>query len=355
MDLNIVFSVDNRGVDMMAVAMYSVIKNNQKHKLDFYVIHSSITDENQVRLKKLAKKFTNTAINFVIADSKKLDRIPVTNKNTTKEAYYRYLAPDLIPTNEERALYMDFDMLCLADLGELYTTDLKSNYIGAVPEHFVTDDNPTADYLFRQLRKEIGFTTQKYINSGLILMDLGAIRRSKIMDEFWMSIRNKNKLLSPRVNIFSDQTITNLVFKNKTRYLDARYNVFTTALKDTKQKNGVIIHYTGSHKPFTYRDEYSSEYDDLYADYYAECIGIIGGSRTEIIKFGIQRIHKDAMNVDQTKYIKLLEATLHAREAEVAGNKQQISNLTHQLEKIHNSRVYKLAKSLKHLKDKITK
>ena len=124
MKLNLVFAVDNNGFEMMSVAVFSVIKNNQKHNLNFYLLHQNITKENILRIKKLEGKFSNVSVTPVLIEGKRFEGLKTNNIYVTTEAYFRYLAPEVL-SREERALYMDFDMLCLADLGELYGINLS--------------------------------------------------------------------------------------------------------------------------------------------------------------------------------------------------------------------------------------
>lgn len=278
---------------MMAVAIYSVIKNNQKHKLNFYIIHSSIKENNQARLKKLERNYSNTSIRFVEAESSRFQGVEVTNKNVTMEAYYRYLAPDILPS-EAKALYLDFDMLCLGDLGGLYNTRLGDNYIGAVAEFFVTHENPTDNYLYKEIRKTIGLKKDDtYINSGLILMNLDLMRNTRIMDVFWNNIKNKTELLPGRTNHFADQTITNLTFMGRIKLLSQKYNVYTTALDQLDIKHPLIVHFTGKKKPLTYIEDKSSVYDDIYLGYYNECAQLIGYGKNHIIKSTVKKVRAE--------------------------------------------------------------
>lgn len=293
--MNLVFSSDDRGVDMMAVALYSVIKNNQKHNLSFYIIHSGISKENIKRLKKLETKFNNTSISFIIVDDEKLAEVEMNNNTVTTEAYYRYFTPELLQ-GESKALYIDFDMLCLEDLGELYSTKLGTNYIGAVPDYVIENDKK----IYSSFKSGIGFTNNdKYINSGLLLMNLNAIRSSDIMKTFWHNIHNKRKMIPKRFNIFADQTVTNLTFKGKVKFLDAKYNVFMTVLDEINCKQPVILHFTGSHKPLTYRSENTTAYDEIYYIYYQECISIIGDNDGSFIKNTLKRFSQESKDILQ--------------------------------------------------------
>lgn len=278
-------SSDDRGVDMMLVAMFSVIKNNQDDNLRFYIVHTDISRENQSRINTLAKNFRNVEITFILADAKMFENVELTNETVSMPAYYRYVAPTFL-LKEDRILYMDIDVMCLSSLYELYNTKLDGYYLGAVEDYFVskTDDYPG-------FKNGIGFAkADKYANSGLQLMNLSLMRESGIMDVFWYNLRHKSEIIPAQFNVFADQTVMNITFKDKIKFLPSKYNVLTTAMKYTKQKDAAIVHFAGPDKPFTYRDRYSAVYDDIYYDLYRECMDIVGDHDNLMIKNTIRRL-----------------------------------------------------------------
>lgn len=295
MKLNIILASDNHGSNMMSVAAYSIIKNNSDHDLHFYIIHNDISNANIKRVKLLEKKFSNASISFVPVNKEDFKDIQVTNKAVAMPAYYRYLAPEIL-LKEHRALYIDSDMLCLGDLKDLYNTKLSGNYVGAVADYWISKkDEHGTDF-----RVGIGLgKDDQYANSGLLLMDLDKLRGSKIMETFWYNIRNKDKVIPAEFNVFADQTVTNITFKGKIKFLDKKYNVFTTALKYTEQKNPVIIHFTGPHKPLTYRDAHTSVYDEIYYTYYHECMQIIGDDNGALVKNALKKLNQDISQLSQ--------------------------------------------------------
>ncbi len=287
MKMNIVFAVDDKGFSMMVVGLYSVIKNN-KGKIDFHVFHRNISQTNLNRLAKLDDNFSNISIKIHKIDKDRFENVKVNNKNVTTEAYYRYLIPEVL-NNESRALYMDYDMMCINDLVPLYNTDLEENYLGAVADYIV-ENSPK----FRGFKDGISFRNNEiYANSGLLLFNLDNIRNSDVMAEFWKNLKQKDKIIKKEFNIFADQTLANLTFKSKIKFLNPKYNVFTTTLKDTKQKDPVIIHFTGSYKPFTYRNKYTEEYDEIYYKYYKECLEIIGDDDGVLVKNTLKRLSRE--------------------------------------------------------------
>lgn len=321
MKLNIVLASDDRGSNMLAIVAYSVIKNNSQNKLHFYIFHSDIAKENIVRIKRLEKQFDNVTITFTSIDKDAFEGVEVTNENVSMPAYYRYLAPKLLPQKEDRVLCLDFDMLCLGDIEELYTTNLGDNYLGAVADYVVENDP-----FYRNFKPGIGFSeADTYINSGLLLMNLESIRKTNVMDVFWKNVRNKNKLIPSEFNVFADQTVTNVTFRGKVKLLNARYNTFTTALEHTKWQDPLIIHYTGSYKPLTYRNDSTSIYDEVYYNYYIECMEIIGSDGGGFIKNTLKKLSQES--IDNLEKLRLSEVLTEGRNRQLREANENIISL----------------------------
>ena len=290
--MNILFASNDNGTDMLAVALYSVLKNNPAN-ITFFIFNSEISTTNRQRIARLADPKNNIKVTFIDVDPAKVAGIALTNKTVSMEAYYRYLAAELLP-GEDEVLYMDIDMMCVGSLKDLYDTELDGYYLAAVEDYFVSQ---TEDY--PGFKTGIGFSKEdKYINSGLLLMNLAAMRESKIMEQFWNNLKNKKALIPSEFNIFADQTVTNLTFRGRIKFVDQKYNVLTTAMKYTKPKKVIIAHFAGPDKPFTYRDDYSAKYDDIYYDYYDECMAIVGTNGNRMIKNTILRLGKETTDAN---------------------------------------------------------
>lgn len=347
--MNILLCSDNNGVDMLLVAMYSVIKNNANVDLDFFIAHVDIDAEGQRRISTVVDKFKKAKVNFIRVDSSFFKGVELTNKAVSMPAYYRYLAPEILP-KQEKVLYMDIDMLCIGSLSELYDTTMEGYYLAAVEDYFVsrTDDYPG-------FKKGIGFASnEKYANSGLLLMNLAKMRQDMIMERFWHNIHHKNQIIPAKFNIFADQTVTNLTFKGKIKFVSAKYNVLTTAMKYTKPKTVTIAHFAGPDKPFTYRDEYSAVYNDLYYEYYNECMTTVGDSSNRMIKNTLKRLGREA--TDATRRADAAERlardkTHHVLELaeELENTRIQLKDLKRDHNAVVNSLSWKITKPLRRI------
>src|SRR5699024_1632037 len=97
--------------------------------------------------------------------------------NLPTEAYFRLLLPELLP-GVKRILYLDVDMLVLDNLVEIYRTDLGNNILGFVRDFPITNDKNYSSCLL------LGKFGNRYFNSGMLLMDLVAMRENNIVRRF---------------------------------------------------------------------------------------------------------------------------------------------------------------------------
>ena len=67
----------------------------------------------------------------------------------------------------DKCVYIDADTIIPGDISLLYNEDLKGNYLGCVVDKSTNDNEKLASYF----EHVIGVPRDKYINSGVLLMD----------------------------------------------------------------------------------------------------------------------------------------------------------------------------------------
>lgn len=80
------------------------------------------------------------------------------------------LYADLVPELPDRLLYLDTDVLCRKDFQEMYHMDLEGCRLAGVPDRY-------GKWFFRRR-----FFQMDYVNSGVLLLDLKAIRQTGLFD-----------------------------------------------------------------------------------------------------------------------------------------------------------------------------
>lgn len=225
------FSVSDNYSQHLAVVLASVLVNNPYSRFVFHVLHRNISDGNQMRIRRLEQMYLNCEIKFHLIDASRFEKFPIPKEleHVTQEMYYRYILPDIL-NDEDRTIYSDVDVLCVGDLRSLWELDLKGNILAAVSEGEAGE--------FK--KKLIGLEGDApYFYSGLLLMDLEAMRRensaSRLMEN---TMKYAGRIAWP------DQDVINLSFRNRILQLGSEWDGIN--VKYSPFRKGIIIwHFPG--------------------------------------------------------------------------------------------------------------
>lgn len=146
----------------------------------------------------------------------------------TVAASYRLLLPNLLP-EYDKVLYVDCDIISRNNLADLYhTIDLRDSYLAGVCTAIL-------DFQERYIRS-IGCQPGKYINSGLLLMNLAKLRKDHMVEKFLEAAKVKGLQ-------FPDQDALNQVCKGKIINLPPYLNSIRLFLLP-QYKSFFLLHYT---------------------------------------------------------------------------------------------------------------
>ncbi len=243
--INILVTLDSNYVEPLTVMLFSMLRSNPFEKFNIYVAHSSLNEADFSKIRAVADPTKCNIIPLHI-DERLLCKAPVL-KRITKETYYRLIAADYLPREVKRILYIDPDTVVINSLRSLYDTNLGENLImGATHVGW---------FLEAVCRKRLNMERHsKYVNAGVLLMNIGEIRKTvRTEDIFEYIYNNANKLY------LADQDVINALFCERTIVTDAR--VFNLDEKTYKRfakdidkawidRNTVIVHFNGQYKPW---------------------------------------------------------------------------------------------------------
>ena len=174
-EIPVFFSIDDSYAPYLSVALISAQKNASiSNNYRAIVLYKDLSEENKRSLKKLEKD--NFKIDFVPM-TEGLESITDSMGNRlrcdyfTLTIYFRLFIPAMFP-QYDKGIYLASDIVVTGDLSELYNTDIGDNYIGACQDKSVVDVEPLAEYM----EKAVGVSRYKYINSGILLMNLKELR-----------------------------------------------------------------------------------------------------------------------------------------------------------------------------------
>lgn len=114
------------------------------------------------------------------------------------------LLADLIPGIPDKLLYLDMDIMIAGDIRELYDIDVSGVEYAAVKEKY-------GCWLIRP----------DYFNAGMLLLNLGEIRRTGMLEKARQRIRTKKMLFADQTAIFRSTTRKKLLprrFNEQSRF-----------------------------------------------------------------------------------------------------------------------------------------
>ena len=242
-EIPVCFSADENYFMPLYVAIYSLLLN--KHKDDFYCVYildGGIKNKNKKRLCKLKNKFEFNLFFVDINNTRFKDMPCPKNTHFTIATYYRFLLSSIF-AKYGKIIYLDCDLIVKNSLFDLYNTDVSDYYFAAVKDIFCKEN-------------ALRLSLNKYVNAGVLLVNLDKWRRDKIENKLFEYVSNfKEKIL------WVDQDVLNSVLQNGILYISEKWNLQSTVLAypDYKEKfyNGaeksaIVIHYITNDKPWMY-------------------------------------------------------------------------------------------------------
>ena len=214
----IAMALDDGYIYPTIVAINSIFLNiNPKREYSFYImVPPEFKEENKNKLRTLETKYRNCHLHFINMGNQ--FRFANDNGHITTPAYYRLALADLLP-KVDKIIWLDSDTLILQDLQQMYDLDMAGNYyLGFL------DNNING-------LKRFKITTDHYICSGVLLIDLKLHRKDNLVKKFYDFIKANNNRLKQH-----DQTVINAVAWEKIGILPPKYGYFNYYIPSFRAK-----------------------------------------------------------------------------------------------------------------------
>ncbi len=251
----IFFTVDDKYVPFLAVALQSLIENSSER--NYYLIkilYTSITEENQEKIKKYEKENVNIEfvdLNYYI---NKIKNKLYTRDYYSVTTYFRLFIPNLYP-QYNKALYLDCDIVLLADVAELYNIDMGDNLVAAAPDDVIQKIEVFQEYV----EKVVGVADYRnYFNAGVLLMNLDELRKFDFQEKFLYSLEKI------KFAVAQDQDYLNRLCKGRVKIISNVWDKMPIS-NDTDTNDLKLIHYNLAFKPWHFEDILYKEYFWKYA------------------------------------------------------------------------------------------
>lgn len=226
MKLVVVYSSDDNYAQHTGVSIISLLENNKHFKeICIYVIDNEISKINKEKLIEIINKYKRK-ITFVNFNKYKEELHLNMQWDIAISAYARLFISSIVPKNIDKILYFDCDIVVVNKIDELWNTDIEDYYIAGVE-----DTVSSTTKLMVGLSKK-----DKYINSGMLLINLKKWRRDNIEDKFIKFIDSKNGRVTHH-----DQGVINGVLYEKSKILKPSFNLMTVYY--TMKREDIISYY----------------------------------------------------------------------------------------------------------------
>lgn len=211
--MNIMISINRTYIGYACIMLMSLKQHHKDILLSVYILHNELTDEDFQKMDD-------------IIGSEGIELIPVFIPKGTvevfqigdwpEEAAYRLLVTDLFGGTLERIMHLDVDILITGDISEFYNTPFEGHYLVGC-EDFLPEEI--------RLQKCRGLNKDEdtsFLNSGVLLFNVEKL----LADGFCYAVYADILKKYPNIKIeYPDQDLLNLLFCDKTKYLDRiKYN-----------------------------------------------------------------------------------------------------------------------------------
>ncbi len=249
-EIPIFFSIDDGYIPCLGVAIKSIQENasndNQYH---IYVLYTKMSEENMNNIKNEFAK-DNFVIEFYDVKNNVNDKEETLSVRLrdyySNTIYYRLFIQNEFP-QYDKVIYIDSDIILLDDIANLYKMEIGDHLLGVIRDGVVAYGPKV---LGEYVENFVNVPTEKYFNSGVLVMNLKEMRKVKIQERFLYLIDKYNiDTVAP------DQDYLNALCQGRTLILPETWNKmpdFGDNYQDIRELH--LIHFNMFRKPWHYND-----------------------------------------------------------------------------------------------------
>lgn len=173
--LCVAYGSDDNYAKFMGISMYSLFQHNTSfERIVVYVLDCGISADSRNKLKSIADEWKRELQFINMTEAIGGLNLKLGAHKIAIASYARLFLSSILPGDCDRVLYIDCDTLVRDSLAELWTTDFGNALIAGAQD--------TVDSYFL---KVIGLAQgTKYVNAGILLINLKAWRDEEMQDKF---------------------------------------------------------------------------------------------------------------------------------------------------------------------------
>lgn len=245
----------------MAVMLRSAAENlSPGRELVAWIVDDGLGDELRQRIAESLPG--NASVKWLLPNRSDFEGVPLVG-GMPITTYDKVMIAELLPEDVRKVIWLDCDMLVLADLAELWEQPTSGAHVLAVTDALVR----TLSSRFGVGRfAELGLDGSKpYFNAGVLVVDPAKWRASGVAAEAIRYLKRYRKSV-----FLWDQEALNVVLAGRWAEIDSRWN-WSATLDRISGTNGTaanaehrrrIVHFNGNIKPWIVREHW--ELDSIY-------------------------------------------------------------------------------------------
>jgi lipopolysaccharide biosynthesis glycosyltransferase len=213
-------SADAAYLPHAATMLHSVLTNGGQLEVEAHLLHGPSLDRDALRqVREMGERAGGSLTTHEIPDDRIAGLPGIHQAGIPSTIWYRVYLPELLP-GTGRVLYLDGDTLAVDSLEPLWATELDGNYVAAVTNVF----EPWNEGYPASMGLDLN-GPRSYFNSGVLLMNLDAMRR----DDSATAIRDWALANTDRLP-WGDQDALNAVLAERRVELHPRWNCMNSVL-----------------------------------------------------------------------------------------------------------------------------
>ncbi len=277
--------------------MLSIFANTKSDVTIHLLCDDTLTPDNRDKFIQTAKRHRQRVKFYNVAEicAEALARLRSGLSETFKAQYsdaaiYRFLIPQIFPTNLGKIIYLDADIIVNLDIAELWRVELADKPLAALPVFMQNADAQTglarAKKMFALCRDGI-VAANDYFNSGVLLMNLNAFRAEAELTADAI----KFIAAHPEYKFF-DQDVLNYCFASRAIKLPVKFNrgVRYERLEGDGKPARKIYHYVGQNPAWSFGLDMRDAFNRLWMEYFMRTPWFDVESMGRLYE-GVERLH----------------------------------------------------------------
>lgn len=257
--MHVACNIDRNYVKYCAVMLTSLLENNRRHPIHVHVISSPLEPNDEDVLRSIVEDKYGKKISFHFPPSTILEDCRTDETSHISLAtYYRLFLTSILPPEVRKVIYLDCDLIVNGDISEFWNMDISDVSLGCVEDMW--SQRPGNYVRLHYDRK------YSYFNVGVLLINLERLRTNGFEQRAKTYLKEHVGELE-----FYDQDLLNALLHDDKKYAALRWNVQDGFLRwrraarmspegvaalELELRTPVIIHYTGSKKPWHYKSQH---------------------------------------------------------------------------------------------------